>query len=110
MLTLFTASHLNPGGYTEVCDPINPMDCDDGSLSEDSALLRWTRLLRESSTKLGAGLDSAEKYKQQLIDAGFVNVVQKEFKWPMNTWPKDPKHKELGKHARSCWRADALSN
>lgn len=79
-----------------MCDPINPMDCDDGTLPEDSAVLRWTKLLHEASNKLGSSLGSAEKYKEQLADAGFTNIVQVEYKWPMNTWPRDRKHKELG--------------
>jgi hypothetical protein len=28
--------------------------------------------------------------------AGFVNIVQKVYKWPSNGWPKDAKMKELG--------------
>jgi hypothetical protein len=29
--------------------------------------------------------------------AGFTDVVQTVYKWPMNRWPKDRKYKELGK-------------
>ena len=29
-------------------------------------------------------------------EAGFVNVVEKKFKFPIGTWPKDPRMKELG--------------
>jgi hypothetical protein len=28
--------------------------------------------------------------------AGFVDVVETRYKWPMNGWSKDPKLKELG--------------
>ena len=31
---------------------------------------------------------------------GFVDVTEKRFKWPLNTWPKDPKLKELGMWVR----------
>lgn len=33
-------------------------------------------------------------------DVGFVDVVEKRLKWPLNTWPKDPKLKELGMWVR----------
>ena len=89
-------SNLEPGGYIELLDPVYPMASDDGTLSQDSALYRWSVLLNEAATKLGSSLDSAMSYKKQLTDAGFVNVTESVHKWPMNTWPKQAKHKELG--------------
>jgi len=88
--------NLNPGGYIELCDSLNPLQSDDGSLKEDSALLKWNHLLVEASGKLGASLESAKHYKQQLADAGFEDVTQIEFKWPLNPWPRNAKYKELG--------------
>lgn len=29
-------------------------------------------------------------------EVGFVDVTEKRLKWPLNTWPKDKKLKELG--------------
>ena len=81
-------------------DPVYPMVSDDGSLSKDSALYRWSSLLNDAATKLGSSLDSALSYKKQLTDAGFVNVTESVHKWPMNQWPKLAKHKELGETTR----------
>ncbi|KAK0702219.1 S-adenosyl-L-methionine-dependent methyltransferase [Lasiosphaeris hirsuta] len=89
-------THLAPGGYIELCDPINPMRSDDDSIPENSAALKWNRLLLDASHKLGRALDSPLHYKQQLANAGFTDVVQIEYKWPINSWPKDPKHKNVG--------------
>lgn len=41
-------------------------------------------------------MDVASKHHERLKAAGFVNVERRLFKWPINTWPKDPKHKEVG--------------
>jgi hypothetical protein len=60
--------------------------------------------LVEASEKLGRPLNSCTKYKQQLADAGFVNIVETQFKWPMNTWPKDNKYKNVG-----AWAAENFS-
>ena len=65
-------------------------------MAKDSKLLEWNRLLVEASKKLGSPLNSALNYKQQLKDAGFVNIVQHEFKWPSNDWPRDKDAKQLG--------------
>ncbi|KAK3321507.1 S-adenosyl-L-methionine-dependent methyltransferase [Cercophora scortea] len=88
--------NLNPGGYIEVCDPLNPLICDDGTLPADCALVKWNHLFVEASIKLGASLISVRDYEKQLVEAGFINVEKVEFKWPINSWPKDKKYKELG--------------
>jgi hypothetical protein len=97
VLVLIWLRNLNPGGYLELCELLNPLQSDDGTLKEDSALLKWNNLLVEASDKLGPSLRSALHYKQQLTDAGFEDVTQIEFKWPLNPWPRDAKYKELGK-------------
>jgi len=87
--------NLQPGGFIELSDPINPVVCDDETLPENSPLVKWNRLLLEASQKLGAPINSALKYEEQLKQAGFVNIVKHEFKWPMNSWPKDRHYKDL---------------
>lgn len=73
------------------------MACDDGTLPHDSYLAQWDRHFVAASEKLGASTKSATWHKQSLIDAGFQDVVQVEYKWPTNPWPLDAKHKEIGK-------------
>jgi len=70
---------------------------DDGTLPADCPLIRWNNLIIEASIKLGCNFDVATTHKQRLAEAGFVNVVQKEYKWPINTWPRDKKLKNIGK-------------
>lgn len=41
-------------------------------------------------------VDCAKRYKQLMLDTGFVNVQERLYKWPINAWPKDPKYKEIG--------------
>lgn len=53
--------------------------------------------MHEAVAKFGREADSARRYKDQMIEAGFENVVEIVYKWPQNRWPKDPKLKELGK-------------
>ena len=91
------SSNLNPGGWIEIKDIKFPVEDNDNSFPEDCAIRKWTDLILEGTTKLGAPCDCAKDYKDQLIAAGFTNVVETRFKWPMNRWPQDPKLKELGK-------------
>lgn len=73
------------------------MVCDDDTFPKDCALSKWSGYLLEASVKLGAGFNTGSQYKQQLIDAGFQDVVEVTYKWPINTWPMDRRHKEIGK-------------
>lgn len=101
--------NLNPGGYIEVSDSIFPPHCDDDTLPADAALLRWGKSLTQAMGQFGRPIDSARLYKKQLEDAGFVNVVQVEYKWPLNRWPKEKKFKELGAYSHEVlpiWRVD----
>ncbi|KAH7157982.1 S-adenosyl-L-methionine-dependent methyltransferase [Dactylonectria estremocensis] len=87
---------LNPGGKIEIMDIIYPPQSDDGTLSEESALYRWATLLLRTFNTIGSPLDSALRYKEQLVAAGFVDVNVVKRRWPMNRWPKDPKYKQIG--------------
>jgi hypothetical protein len=85
-----------PGGYIEVTDITFPILSDDGSLKKGSALAKWSDLMLEASINLNRRLDSAKSYKTLLNDTGFEDVVETEYSWPQNTWPKDKKQKQLG--------------
>lgn len=39
---------------------------------------------------------TALSYKEWLTNAGFVDVTVVKEKWPTNSWPKDPKYKQVG--------------
>ena len=89
--------NVAPGGWVEVADILWPMTSDDGTLEEDSATLEWASKIIEGTKLIGRPCDGASKYKEKLEAQGFQNVQEQIFKWPQNTWPKDAKHKELGK-------------
>ncbi|SCO07993.1 related to methyltransferase [Fusarium fujikuroi] len=87
---------LSPGGWVECQDITFPAQCDDDTLKKDSYIEQWSSLMIEATNKFGRTAESAKFYKQQMIDAGFVNVTEVVYKWPSNKWPADPYYKELG--------------
>lgn len=87
---------LEPGGYLELQDIHVPFACDDGTLIEGSPLDRFGKLPVEASIALGRPLDVAPLHKDRLVEAGFVDVVERQFKWPVGAWPRDKHYKELG--------------
>lgn len=84
----------------KLTDVVYPTKCDDGTLKADSALMRWSELSLEASIEFGRPVNSALKYKSQLEEAGFVDVVQTELVWPVGSWRKSKELKELGIWAR----------
>lgn len=92
-----TFENLNEGGYVEIQDVSFPIrSLPSSPLPPDSALLKWAALMFEASVNLGCPLNTAESCKSLLEEAGFEDVVEKEYKWPMNRWPRDRKLKEIG--------------
>jgi hypothetical protein len=87
--------NLEPGGWLELVD-IMPAVSDDGTLSPDTSFHKWLAELLRGTQAIGRSFDGAKLYKQQLEAAGFVNVTEVVYRWPMNQWPRDKKYKELG--------------
>ncbi|KAF3481117.1 TAM domain methyltransferase [Arthroderma uncinatum] len=88
--------NLAPGGYVEMQDICLPLRSDDGTLTSDHALDKWSMLMLEACVKLERPLDVAKSHKKRMEAAGFVDVVEVVYKWPQNSWAKDPKLKEIG--------------
>ncbi|CEI69304.1 unnamed protein product [Fusarium venenatum] len=88
--------NLEPGGWLEVIDPAFPAKSDDGTLKPNSPLHKWDELTAKGAKALGRSFSEAVNHEVRLKRHGFINVTRKAFKWPTNTWPKDPKQKEIG--------------
>ena len=87
---------LSPGGWLEMSDVQMPFEDEDGTMS-GTALETWNNRQVETCAKVGVDTRAASKNKQWMIDAGFEDVTELRFKWPVGTWPKDKALKELGK-------------
>lgn len=76
----------------------------------DCAIARWNNNMHEAATKAGFPLDAIGNVPEMMKKAGFVDIVATPIKWPINTWPKDPKFKELGKWVSEnfSWGAESI--
>jgi hypothetical protein len=98
LLTFCTHRNLEPGGWLECQDYGLPVRSTDGT-HEGTNIQRWGELLCEAARKIGQpmGSDACDLYVQQMEAAGFVDVQQRMFMWPSNSWPRDKFMKELGR-------------
>ncbi|TIC99305.1 Secondary metabolism regulator LAE1 [Colletotrichum higginsianum] len=88
--------HLNPGGYLELNETDQMPVSDDGTLKEDSALVKSIKMLEEAAIIFGRPFTDIPGLKDKMIQIGFEDVHIQRFKWPTNGWPKERKYKELG--------------
>lgn len=86
---------LAPGGYFEMFDFTARFGAVDDSL-RGTNLEKFSDRMIEGAGKLGRYLEHAPNYKAYFEEAGFVDVVEKKFQWPFNTWPKGKYFKSLG--------------
>lgn len=90
---------LRPGGYFEVQDVAVPVRGLDDTFP-DSAFNKWQHLAISGGAALGKDFCQVPKYKSYFEAAGFVDIVEKRFVWPLGTWAKGTKMKVLGSWAQ----------
>ena len=89
---------LSDGGVLEIQDVIFEFrSFDDNSDSlKGSALEDWAKRLKDAFGSRGIDLTCASSYKNHLETVGFEDIKQKEFLWPIGTWPEKKNLKEWG--------------
>lgn len=83
------------------------MYSDDGSLPVDSVLAEktWRTPFLRMAAAAGRPLDTYDKMKEQIAEAGFVNVQSQDYKMPMGIWPSHPTYKDAGRVNKPMWKA-----
>jgi hypothetical protein len=95
---------LRPGGYIELQDLQMPYRYIDSS-GEGTAVKLFNERFMEGALRLGRDFTKVQHYKQVLEEVGFVDVVERQFVWPVGTWPRGQKMKTLG----AWFREDSLA-
>ncbi|KAI1342281.1 S-adenosyl-L-methionine-dependent methyltransferase [Xylariaceae sp. FL0016] len=76
-----------PGGFIEFQDAIFPMNWI-GEPPKESALYRWNEMMCEGVQKLGRSWSNVKNYPRYFEEAGFENITEKRFFWPVSPWAK----------------------
>lgn len=87
---------LNPGGWIEFQDLNMPFIADDGT-DRGTVFEEWNAMFIDACNRWGRDSRWTGKYGQWLIEAGFENVEEHVFKWPIGPWAKDKALKEMGR-------------
>ncbi|KFY30550.1 hypothetical protein V493_01838 [Pseudogymnoascus sp. VKM F-4281 (FW-2241)] len=98
---------LKPGGWVEAQEFSVSIGCEDDSLPPNSMIRRWHEEANRTFTAAGCDLRfDGETLKQQMIDAGFVNCVVLEYRWPMGPWHEEKRLRDAGAFAMMSMLAD----
>ncbi|KAG0647365.1 Velvet complex subunit LAE1 [Hyphodiscus hymeniophilus] len=88
--------HTKPGGWCEFKDFDLNIKATDGSLPEDTALVKYHTLLIGAVNTIGRTHAPGPKLKGWVEAAGYENVHEEVSAVPLGTWPKDKRYKEIG--------------
>lgn len=77
-------SCLRPGGYIEVVEHSVEPIADDGSVGPNHFYRLWGQTVVDSGRKFGKSFTIWRESAERLKRAGFEDVVEVKYKWPMN--------------------------
>jgi hypothetical protein len=90
---------LRPGGILELQDPQMPPLCIDASMS-GTALEEWSIVVPLGAENLGRVVTNSRYYPKWMAEIGFVDIVEKHYYWPLNSWPRGKREKLVGMWAQ----------
>ncbi|KAK8074726.1 hypothetical protein PG997_009389 [Apiospora hydei] len=92
--------NLNEGGWIEYMDFELELTSNTQSV-EGSAVGNWAGHAVRGAAAQGRDIKVARHYKDWLVEAGFVDVVEWKFEMPLGTWPRDPRQRLIGDYTRT---------
>lgn len=89
--------NLRPGGWIEYQDLGVSIDSDDDS-HRGTALHKWVYIAQAGAAAKGRDFEAPRKYKDYMLEAGFVDVVEVKFRFFGNGWPATEPERTIGKY------------
>ncbi|MDI1490105.1 MAG: hypothetical protein OHK93_001305 [Ramalina farinacea] len=96
-------SHLAPGAFLEHTETSVTLMSDDDSIPHGSAFQQSNALAIVCGQRFGKPMAIQNRIKGWITEAGFEDVVEEVFKWPLGDWPADPKLKDIGRWNATLW-------
>ncbi|MCJ1285119.1 hypothetical protein MMC26_004457 [Xylographa opegraphella] len=90
-------SYMKPGAWLEMQELQFPVRCADDDAGKESPFREWSYRVMEAAEKVGINPTACEKFEEQLAQQGFVNIRYETIKWPIGSWAKGKKEKEIGR-------------
>ncbi|KAK1997744.1 methyltransferase [Colletotrichum falcatum] len=91
-------AHTRPNGWVEIKEIDTEFRSQSKELTDDHVFRRWYTNLVAAATRLGKEAEGVRSgaITTGMIQAGYVDVVEKRWKIPIGSWTADPRLKQLG--------------
>lgn len=101
--------HLKPGAWFEHAEFSVETNASPTSTAHADQLYSAfsASIINLGEEKTGMTFRTLEMMKDMMEEAGFVDVVERKFVWPIGPWPKDQRLKDMGRWGERNW-ADGL--
>jgi ubiquinone/menaquinone biosynthesis C-methylase UbiE len=100
--------HIKPNGFIEHLEFDVRTNADpDSDNHADQTYHKFSSCILGLGEQTGRTFRTHELMAGWMRDAGFVDVTEHKFIWPIGPWPKDPHLKELGRWGERNW-ADGM--
>ncbi|KAJ5457249.1 hypothetical protein N7530_012523 [Penicillium desertorum] len=97
--------NLSPGGWIEQIEGDPRIHCSDSSMSTDSSMVQFTEAVFRAGQNWNHPLDTLDTMRAAMEKAGFVDIQEKTYRWPVGPWARDPTMKEAGRLHYHQWTA-----
>lgn len=88
---------LKPGGFFEEVEYSPQLTSEDGTVLAGTAIAQWNQIADDIAVNLPDDELYIFRFMEDYITrAGFENVHEEQYRWPLGAWPKDKALKELG--------------
>ncbi|KAF2006360.1 S-adenosyl-L-methionine-dependent methyltransferase [Amniculicola lignicola CBS 123094] len=100
-----TYKHLKPGGWFEHLEFSCDTNADPNSTAYADKMYSAfsAAVFSVGEEKTGMTFQTIKHMKEYMEGAGFVDIVEKRFIWPIGPWPSDPHLKEMGRWGERNW-------
>lgn len=95
---------MKPGGYVQQIEFEVKPRCDDGTLPPHNIFQKWAKLTERSLDDIDPNYHIAEQMKPRLVEAGFVDIVERRYRFPLGPWSSDPMYQDLGRYYELFFR------
>ncbi|KAK7732242.1 hypothetical protein SLS53_008531 [Cytospora paraplurivora] len=93
------AGALAPGGWLEFQDIVIPLRCLDRGW-DGSSVQRWGELMTGCARRAGRDPGYSQRYPDMFRRAGLVDVRERRFSWPSNSWVRGAHNKRVAEWFR----------
>jgi SAM-dependent methyltransferase len=88
---------VKPGGWVEIAEHgVEPI-ADDDTQPPGHFYHLWGATVVELGEKNGKSFTIWKEAKERMLKAGFVDIQEITYKWPINGWPRDRRQREIGR-------------